>query len=99
MTGNRLLRALPRFMLTRNMVGSPFVAALIARWGFWILMLLGLVRGDLTSRSGIVFLVLWVVAFIALRFVPQGELWFVPYVACLDIALVFAIFKGDVRIT
>jgi hypothetical protein len=81
------------------MVGSPFVAALIARWGFWILILLGLVRGDLTSRSAIVLLGLWLLAVVALRFVPQGELWFVPYVACLDIVLVFAIFKGDVRIT
>lgn len=34
-----------------------------------------------------------------LRWVPYGDGMFSSYVAVLDIALVFLIFKGDVRLT
>jgi hypothetical protein len=77
---------------------SATIAAWIALWGFWILLLVGLSRGELGTRGVAVFIVLWLAGQIGARFVPY-PLLLVPYVAVLDIALVFTIFKGDVRIT
>ena len=55
------------------MIGSPTVAAFIGFWGFWVLLAMGVVRGDLALRGSVVFVA--------------------------DIALVLAVFKGDVRLT
>jgi hypothetical protein len=44
-----------------------------------------------------IFLLLWLAGFAGSRFLVYG-MPFTPYVAVLDIALVFAIFKGDVRL-
>ena len=47
-----------------------------------------------------VFVLLGLVAWIGLpRMVPNGALFVTSALALLDIALVFAVFKGDVRIT
>lgn len=45
------------------------------------------------------FLMLWFAGWVDVRLLPSTGLFLVPYVAVLDIALVFSIFKGDVRIT
>jgi hypothetical protein len=44
------------------------------------------------------FLGLWLAGFLGLRLVLFGLL-FAPYVAILDIALVLAVFHGDVHLT
>jgi len=80
------------------MVGSPVVAAFIARWTFWVLLVVGWTSGELQPRAIAIFILLWLAGFVGFRFVLDGLL-FAPYVAILDIALVFAIFKGDVRLT
>ncbi len=70
----------------------------VALWGFWILVGLGWVLGELQPKGTATFLLLWLAGFAGSRFVFDGML-FTPYVAVLDIALVFLIFKGDVRLT
>ena len=69
----------------------------IALWGFWILLGAGWVSGELRVKGTALFLLLWLAGFVGSGFVLQGTL-FTPYVALLDIALVFVIFKGDVRL-
>jgi hypothetical protein len=69
----------------------------VAIWGFWILLAAGWLLGELHLKGTAVFLLLWLAGFAGTRFVLGGML-FTPYVAALDIALVFAIFKGDVRL-
>jgi len=79
------------------MIGAPAIGAFVALWGFWVLLIVGWARGELHVRSTAVFIALWLVGRIAAGFVLYGLL-FAPYVAILDVALVFAIFKGDVRL-
>ena len=79
------------------MIGSPAIGAFVALWGFWILLVVGWVRGELRTRGVVIFLLLWLAGSAVLRFVLYGLL-FTPYVAVLDIGLVFTIFKGDVTL-
>ena len=80
------------------MVGSAGLAAFIALSAFWILLAIGVGRGDIGFRNGALFVLLWALAFVGTRFAGYGLL-FPPIVALLDVSLVFAVFKGDVRIT
>ena len=74
------------------MVGSPLVASLVAHGAFWILLVLGLVSGELGLRGAGLALAAWI----------GGWLWlpsfFVPWLAVLDIGLALAVLKGDVRL-
>ena len=81
------------------MIGTPAVAAFLAWWGFWILLALGWWRGELALRGIAICLFLWLAGFVGLRYVRDGGFFFPPYVAVLDVALVFAVFKGDVKLT
>jgi hypothetical protein len=81
------------------MIGSPAVAAFIAFWGFWILLVVGAVRGEIRFKGITILLGLWLGGFVGLRYVPDLGSLFTSYVAVLDIALVFVVFKGDVRLT
>ena len=81
------------------MIGTPAVAAFLGWWGFWILLALGWWRGELGLKGIAIFLLLWLAGFVGLRYVRDGGFWLSPYVAALDVALVFAVFKGDVRLT
>jgi len=80
------------------MIGSPAIASLVALWGFWVLLCVGWIRGELRLKSTVIFLILWLFGFVGLQSMCVGLL-FISYVAVLDIALVFVIFHGDVRIT
>jgi hypothetical protein len=80
------------------MVGSPAVAGWIAHVAFWTLLFIGYVRSEIGMTGGVIFLALWIVGYIGSGYFPTGNLLFVPYVAVLDVALVFAVVKGDVRI-
>ncbi|HEX5107101.1 MAG TPA: hypothetical protein VFV95_01580 [Vicinamibacterales bacterium] len=80
------------------MAGAPAIGAVIALWGFWLLLSLGYLRGDLEMKGAGVFIVLWLIGFVGLGGLLSGLL-FPPYVAVLDIALVFAVFHGDIRLT
>jgi hypothetical protein len=79
-------------------VGSASIAALIAHAGFWALLLIGFVSGELDRRHGVGFGVLWALGRFGLRYLPYGESLLTTYLAILDIVLVFMIFKGDVRL-
>jgi hypothetical protein len=78
---------------------SAGIAALIAQVGFWVLLAYGWFWEELGLRGIAVFLLLWVGGMFLLRQVPQGDAMFPSFVALLDVALVFIIFKGDVRLT
>jgi hypothetical protein len=83
------------------MIGSPVIGAFIAFWGFWVLLLIGAVREELRLKVIATFLFLWLTGFFGLAYVPYGPAhdMFTSWLAVLDIALVFKIFKGDVRLT
>ena len=74
---------------------NPFAS--VALWGFWILLIVGWVLDELDVRGTAVFVLLWLAGLAGGGFVLHGIL-FRPYVAILDIALVFVIFKGDVQL-
>lgn len=82
------------------MIGSPAVAAFIAYAVFWGLLVYGLAVGQITRRGVAVFIGLWVVGLFGLPMMPYepARAMFSSYVAVLDIAMVFTIFKGDVRL-
>lgn len=82
------------------MISSVGVAGWIAQIAFWAILLLGVTFGELGRRSLSVFLVLWTFGFFGLPRLSSDAAPFVtPYVAVLDIALVFMVFKGDVRLS
>jgi len=79
------------------MIGSVAIAAFIAEAAFVVLTIWGWVSGELTARAAAVFVALAALVLFALPRLQAG--YFVTSaLAVLDIALVFTIFKGDVRI-
>lgn len=79
-------------------MGSPAVAAFIGFWSFWILLAYGYAVGELSPKQLATFLLLWIGGRIGVGYLPVVGL-FSPYVTALDIALVFLIFKGDIRLS
>ena len=77
---------------------SIAIAGWIAVVGFWVLLIFGWAFDEIHARGIAVFLILWGVARFGLPFVGASD-FFITCVAILDIALVFMIFKGDVRLT
>jgi hypothetical protein len=71
----------------------------VAHVAFWTLLVIGWVFGDLGIRGTAVFLVLWLIAYFGLSGLQVGSELFFSFVALLDVALVFIIFKGDIRLT
>ena len=69
----------------------------IAWWGFWALLVVGWMAGELDARRMALFIGLWVAGRVVSGYF-QYDLLFAPYLAVLDIALVFLIFKGDVKL-
>ncbi len=82
------------------MIGSSVVGAVVAQLAFWVLLVLGIVYGALKKRGAGIFVLLWVAGYVGL---PRIAWWTGPFVtswvAILDIALVFIVFKGDVKLT
>ena len=78
---------------------SAGVGALIAHVAFWVLLAYGWFWEDLGPRGIAVFVALWVGGMYALEWIPQGPGMFFSWVALLDVALVFLIFKGDIRLS
>jgi hypothetical protein len=80
-------------------MGSTAVAAFIGFWAFWILLPYGYAVGELSPKRVVLFLIFWICGRIGLAWLPApAPALFSPYVAILDIALVFLIFHGDVRL-
>lgn len=81
-------------------MGSITVAALIARLGFVGLLASGWVRRDIGLKSVVVFVALAVATYLVIpRVTSYGDGLITSALAVLDIALVFIVFQGDVRIT
>jgi len=79
------------------MIGSPQVGWWIAHVAFWVLI--GLAARDSRWRTIGVFIVLWMAGYIASGQVAALSLFFMSYVAVLDIALVFIVLRRDIRLT
>ena len=80
-------------------MGSPAIAAFISHVAFWTLIIYGYAVGELRIKRLAVFIVAWLGGRFMLSYLPLGIAMFSSFVAVLDIALVFVIFKGDVRLT
>lgn len=81
-------------------MGSIAVAAFIGFWTFWILLPFGYLAGELSLRQVAVFLLLWIAGRFGLAHLPPPfPALFSAYVAALDIAIVFMVFKGDVPLS
>jgi hypothetical protein len=87
------------FWYIRHRMGSVGVAAWIAHLVFWILVVWGWATESLSLRGAVIAVLLWVVPFLALDYLPSAAGFFSPYVAVIDIGLVFLLFRGDVRLT
>lgn len=76
------------------------VAAWIARLAFPALLIVGWMRGELGPKAALVFVILGLAAWFGLpRLLPNGENYVTSALALLDVVLVLAVFKGDVRLT
>jgi len=67
---------------------------LIAHILFWILLLIGI--SQIGWRACAVYAALWLIGYVGSGWLMSGAQLFLSYVAILDIALVFHVFKGDV---
>jgi len=88
----------PETKLHSRSMGSIAVAGWIALVGFWGLLAYGWAFDELHVRGIAIFIALWCLARFGLPLFG-GDAFFITYVAILDIALVFIIFKGDVPLT
>ena len=79
------------------MIGSPLVGWWIAHVAFWVLLALA-VRARRWRTIG-AFVLLWIVGYIASGQIAALNLFFMPFVAVLDIALVFIVLQRDIRLT
>jgi len=77
------------------MIGTPLIAGWFAHVAFWVL--LGFAARADRWRVVLVFIVLWVIGYVASGRVTALALFFMPFVAVLDIALVFVVLKRDIR--
>ncbi len=80
-------------------MGSAMVAGWIAHIAFWTVLIIGAWSEDLGPKTLGVFVVLWLAGMFGLPHVSFGAGLSTPFVAVLDIALVFLVFKGDIRLT
>jgi hypothetical protein len=74
---------------------NPFAA--VAVWGFWPLLAVGWWLDELRVKGVAIFVVLWIGGLL-LTNTFLSPIWFLPYVAVLDVVLVLAVFKGDVTL-
>jgi hypothetical protein len=82
-------------------VGSPAIAALVAQTVFFVLLAYGWFARMLDVAPCAIVAALWIAGAIGFPYLPYGpaRAMFSSYVAVLDVALVFLIFKGDVPLS
>ena len=86
-------------------MGSQGVAASIAQVVFAALLLVGVCWGELGIKRATLFGALWVAGYVSFPLISLGGFnglgasLFSPYVAVLDIILVFLVLKGDLRLS
>lgn len=79
-------------------MGSAAIGGAIAHLAFWLLLVRGYIAGEIGVRGCAIALALWATGLFVLPYAPYAPP-FGTYIAIVDIALVFLIFKGDVRLT
>lgn len=79
-------------------MGSIAIAGWIALSAFWVLLVYGWAFDEIHAGGITLFVGLWFLARFGLPVIDAAGL-FITFVAILDIALVFIIFKGDVPLT
>jgi hypothetical protein len=79
-------------------MGSPTIAGWIAVLAFPVLLALGYAWGEIGRRVLVTFVALGAAAWFGLPMLSGGGHFVTPALAVIDIALVFAVFKRDVRI-
>ena len=77
------------------MIGSPLVGSWIAHVAFWVLVTLA--AKNRRWRAIGVIMTLWIAVYIASGQVAALGMFFMPFVAVLDIALVFIVLQRDIR--
>ena len=77
------------------MIGSPLVAWWIGHVTFWVLI--ALAARDRRWRTIGVIMTLWIAGYVASGQVASLGMFFMPFVAVLDIALVFIVLQRDIR--
>ena len=82
-------------------MGSEAVASFVAHITFWFLLAYGWRTRTLELAPASIVVALWIVGALGMPYLPYGpaRAMFSSFVAVLDIALVFVIFKGDVHLT
>lgn len=71
---------------------------LLGQVAFWVLIIWGWIADGLTLTVRITFVALWIAGYILAPYVPNGDWWFAPYVAVLDIILMFIVLRADVQL-
>jgi hypothetical protein len=78
-----------------RMIGAPLVASWIAHVAFWVLLAMAARAARWRTVAAIG--ALWVAGYIASSQIAALSLFFMSYVAVLDIALVFIVLQRDIR--
>ena len=78
------------------MVGSIAVAAWVAKLAFVALLVLGIAYDEIGCRGAAVFVMLGAAAWFGLPSIGAGA-FVTSALALVDVALVFVVFKGDLR--
>jgi hypothetical protein len=78
-------------------MGSVTIAGWIAHGAFCVMLLR--VWIERRPRTALIFVALWLAGYFGLPFILYGELYFMPYVAVLDIAMLLMVWnEGDTRL-
>jgi hypothetical protein len=78
-------------------IGSPLIGAWIAHIGFWVLT--AMAAHDARWRLVAISAALWVSGYILTGRIASLSLFFMPFVAALDVALVLMVLRRDVRLS
>ena len=66
---------------------------------FWILIIWGWAADGFTLATRITFLALWIAGYVLFPYIPNGGWWFAPYVAILDIVMIFIVIRDNARLS
>lgn len=72
--------------------------SLIGHVTFWVLIIWGWAADGFAVSVRVTFLALWIAGYVLFPYLPNGAWWFAPYVAVLDIVLVFIVLKENGRL-
>ena len=74
------------------------LGGLIAQAVFWAALGIGWFMDELSTRAAVIFMILWAAGYSAAAYVPQGDYFFISFLAILDLVLVLMVFKENIRL-